>query len=389
MKKIFIVTGGTGGHIFPAIALAEKVSTKNRVYLLGDKKTKSYAKDNKKFKCCRIISSQINSGKIAKLLALIKISLGVTQSFFKILLHRPTTIISFGGYATFPTLVAAVILRRRIILHEQNAHLGKVNRIFAKYCDKIATTFEETQAIEKKYLAKTVHTGTAIRKNILDLFKQDYQLPQDKKPDPRKNMGYPGLILASEFDAIAASTAKKEMLNILIIGGSGGAEVFSKVMPKALFNLNEEFKNSIQIYQQAREDLLQDTFQTYENFNMNIEIDSFFHNMKSLIANAHLVISRSGSTSIHEFLVAKKPMILVPFPKAADHHQMKNAKIFEKNEAAVLVKEKDFTIKNVTAIIDELLSKEKKLIRMSQNCEKYAKSNLTGTEKIIDLINER
>lgn len=388
MKRILIITGGTGGHIFPAIALASELNKKHKTIIFGDKKTKNYVKDNYNLPFSSIISSQIGTTKLKKLAALLKIAIGTAQSLLKLILYRPNIVFAFGGYSTFPTLIACVIFRKKIIIHEQNAVLGRVNRIFAKYCYKIATTFKETKRIEDHHKHKVIHTGTSIRREILDLYKNQYQLPQEIKPLKRKTMGYKGLVLASEFDEITQYNPQRELLNILVIGGSGGAEIFSKILPKALFNLNEEFKNNIQIHQQCREDLSTQTFEIYENFNMNIEIDNFFHDMKSMINKAHLVISRSGSTSIHEFLVAKKPMILVPFAKSADNHQLENAKIFSENKAAILIEEENFTIKNISKTINDILSKDKKLLNMSQNCEEYAKHALKGTLNLAKLANE-
>lgn len=388
MKRIAIITGGTGGHIFPALTLAKKLSKNHKIVVFGDKNTKKYLEKQQNLVFSRIISSQIGQNKLKKLISLLKISIGIIQSLLKLIIYRPNTIFAFGGYATFPTLVACIIFRKKIILHEQNAVLGKVNRIFAKYAYKIALTFEETKKIEKYHQHKTIHTGTPIREEIIKLHNQEYRLPQKIKPKTRKTMGYQGLVLASELDSLVDHIQTREIFNILVIGGSGGAEIFSKTLPKAFFNLNEEFKNNIQIYQQCRPDLSEETFQIYENFNMNIEIDSFFHDMKSMIEKAHLIISRSGSTSIHEFLVAKKPMILVPFAKSADNHQQINAEIFEKNKAAILIKEKEFTIKNISAIINEILSKNKKLTNMSENCVKYAQKNLKGTENLAKLVDE-
>ncbi len=388
MKRVLIVTGGTGGHIFPALALAEELSKKHKVGILGDKNTQKHLKNTLNLPFSKISSSQIPKSRLKKITSAIKISIGILQSLIKITIYRPHFIFAFGGYSTFPTLIAATLLKRKIILHEQNAVLGKVNRIFARFCYKIALTFEKTKKIDKKYQNKIIHTGTALRKEILKLSKKEYQLPNKIIPKERKTMGYQGLVLASEFEEMTNPTPKRELFNVLIIGGSGGAEIFSKILPKAFFNLDEEFKNNIQIFQQCRGDLTEETFENYEEFNMNIEIDNFFNDMKSKINKAHLIISRAGSTSIHEFLAAKKPMILVPFAKSADNHQVENAKIFEKNNLAILVKEKDFTIKKMSTILNDTLSKDKKLIKMSENCTKYAENILDGTKNLVNLISD-
>lgn len=388
MTKVLIATGGTGGHIIPARALAESLCQQGfKVIIAGDKNLKKYNKFHDKFTIKTISCSQIRSGIKNKIFASLKIAIGVISGFFLILKFRPSKVISFGGYATFPILIVSVILRRKIVIHEQNAVLGKVNRIFAKYAHKIALSFEETDFLNQ-FQVKSTFTGIPIRSEIIRLNKNNYLLPQKINGKERKNMGYSGLILASEYDNFDEYFDKNEHFKILVIGGSGGAEIFSKILPNAFFNLSEEYKNNIHISQQCRKDLLQETFDIYEKYNMNIEIDSFFKNMKDKISQSHLIITRAGSGSIHEFLVAKKPMIIVPLANSADGHQQKNAEIFAKNKSAIVIEEKDFNIENISKIITEMMSKDKKLINISKNCEKYAKKHLEACEKLIDIINE-
>ena len=163
-KKIIITTGGTGGHIFPARCLAENLANNGfLVTIFADKNYPKYHKDSDKFKFSVIPSSQIKKSPLSLAIAAILIGSGVVKSLISILIKRPEAVIAFGGYSTFPTLISAVILRKKIILHEQNAHLGKVNRIFAKFATQIATSFKETDAIAKEFQAKT--TSGAPRNN--------------------------------------------------------------------------------------------------------------------------------------------------------------------------------------------------------------------------------
>ncbi len=155
-------------------------------------------------------------------------------------------------------------------------------------------------------------------------------------------------------------------------------------MPKAFFNLPEDVKNYLYIFQQCRSDLIQSTYEQYEKFNMNIEIDDFFEDMREKISSANLIIARSGSSSLAEFAAAKKPMILVPFAKSADNHQLKNAKIFEENGLALVIEEKDFTINNIAKTLTNLLQNKEILLKMSKNCEKIA--NLDATKNLANLI---
>lgn len=381
MKTIFIATGGTGGHIIPARAFAKKLSESNiQAIIAGDYKYKSYIKQEDRFTSIIISASQLNKG-LALVKTAFKIGVGILQCFYLFCRYKPSHIVAFGGYSTFPVLISAIIFKKKLILHEQNAHLGKVNRIFAKYADKIALTFENTSGILERDKSKCVLVGNLVREEILELNKKTYQLPTKTELPKRDKMGY-DVILNSEVHDYY--NFKPESFNILVLGGSGGAKIFSEILPKAFFNLSADIKNNIHITQQCRQDLLEETFKQYEKFNLNISLSHFFEDMKSEIDKAHLVIARSGSSSLAEFLVAKKPMILIPFAKSADDHQMKNAKIVENAGAALIIKEEDFTINKISATIEKLYFNQNLLKEMSDNTSKIA--NLKATENLMKLL---
>ncbi len=383
-KTIILTTGGTGGHIFPAQAVAKKLSEHGfRAIIFGDKNYKKYHKPNSLYKFKTINSSQLKKSPLTILLAAIKISFGVFKSLFLILIYKPQTIVAFGGYATFPVLIAAVILRKKIILHEQNAHLGKVNRIFFKFADKIALSYQETAGIAEQIKNKLIFTGNPVREEIIALSKNEYQLPdynqQLLEPD---NLGY-DVLLASEFHN-QKFQINKPSFNILVLGGSGGAKIFSEILPKAFFNLRDEIKNHLMITMQCRADNLLHTFEQYKSLNINIIINSFFTDIDKQIQKSHLVIARSGSSSLAEFACAKKPMILVPFALSADNHQEKNALAVEKAGGAIVIKEQDFTINKITNTIERLIDNPALLQKMSSNAFKCA--NLKAAENLVKLI---
>lgn len=380
-KKIFIVSGGTGGHIIPARCLAEELSQNNhQAFFFGDKKYHSYIKKEDGFKSTIIACSSLEKKPIKLLIAAIKISLGALQSLYYFLRFRPKYIVAFGGYATFPMLAAALITRTKIILHEQNAHLGKVNRLFAKYACKIALSFQETSGIAPCEQNKLVFVGNPVRKEILQLHEISYHFPEHKEPTlPNNRLGY-DVILASDFHY----QEKEELFNILVIGGSGGAKIFSEILPKAFFNFSEDLKAKIAVVQQCRSELLQSTFDQYSSFNLNIEIEPFFNDMPEKIKAAHLVIARSGSSSIFEFCAAKKPMILVPFAKAADNHQEKNARYLEKNGAAIVITENEFTINKINELLKNLITNQSLLEKMSRSAGNLA--TLNATQNLAKLV---
>ena len=381
---IFISSGGTGGHIMPARCLAKLLSQNNfKVFFLADKKVTNFIKKEDSFQSFIISASQLKKSAPFLFLASIKIFFGTLKSCYFIFRYNPKYVIAFGGYATFPVLFSAIIMRRKIILHEQNSHLGKVNRIFAKYASKIATSFPETSGICEEVKKKIITTGNPIRDEIINLYKNEYSLPKIERDyfSMDSRMGY-NVLLESDF----YKKSNKECFHILIIGGSGGAKIFSEIMPQAFFNLSENVKEILCITQQCRSELVKSTFEKYKSFNINIAIDYFFEDMASLISRSHLVIARSGSSSIFEFCAAKKPMILVPFAESADNHQEKNATFLEKNGAAIVIKEKEFTINNVSEVISKLINNPATLIKMSQNAGDIA--NLNATQKLFNLINE-
>lgn len=384
-KKVFIVSGGTGGHIIPARCLAAFLAKeKCEVFFFGDEKVRSYVKKEDGFSSRIISSSQIKKSPIFLLKAALKISLGILQSLYFCLTHRPEYVVAFGGYATFPVLVVAILTRSKIILHEQNSHLGKVNRLFARFADKIALSFVETSGIAPRDSSKTIFTGNPVRDEILELNKIPYSLPQPEVEEMVINqdnkMGY-DVLLASDF---YEEDKPREFFKILVIGGSGGARIFSEILPKAFFNLSDQMKEYVQVTQQCRAELLEDTFEQYKSFNINIAIDTFFENMPELIRDSHLVIARSGSSSIFEFCAAKKPMILIPFALAADNHQEKNALYLEKHGAAIVVREEEFTINKINELLKNLIASQTTLKKMSENAANLAV--LDATQNLAKLL---
>lgn len=381
-NNFIIATGGTGGHIFPARCVALELAKKGaKVVIFANKNYLKYETDADLFISKTIPSSQIKRKIPSLIKAGLLISIGTLKALFLMIFIRPQVVIAFGGYSTFPTLIAAVILRRKIILHEQNAHLGKVNRIFAKFATSIATSFKDTDAIKKEFLGKVKYVGNPVRSEILKLNKEEYQYPNfNKEYKSKNNLGY-NLVLSSDFEEI--KKIKDEHFNILILGGSGGAKIFSDILPKALFNVRTDLKNKINIIQQCRAQNLDETFAQYRDFNLNITLKAFFSDIDERIKAAHLVIARSGSSSICEFLVAKKPMILVPFANSADNHQLKNAAAIEKGGGGIVVEEADFTIGNVTNLVEKLIDNPKILKRMSKEAD--AMANIKATNNLVKL----
>jgi UDP-N-acetylglucosamine--N-acetylmuramyl-(pentapeptide) pyrophosphoryl-undecaprenol N-acetylglucosamine transferase len=389
LKKIFITTGGTGGHILPAICLAKAlIAQNNKITFFGDEKVINYLhhlNNQQNFQFKLLSSSKIAKNFQSIIVASVKIFFGFCQSLFFLFTKQPNLVIAFGGYASFPLLLASALLGKKIILHEQNAYLGKVNRIFARFATKIAISFPETLAINLKYQHKVVYTGNPVREEIALLWQQKYQIPNFHQnieiSDNR--FGY-NLILNSDF--YQTTENKEECWQILILGGSGGAKIFSDILPQAFFNLPSNLKDSLKIVQQCRKELVESTFENYKNFNINVVVDSFFEDMPMLLKNSHLVIARAGASSIFEFCASKKPMILIPFPNSADNHQQKNAHYIAKNGGAILIEETDFKINHINQILRKLLENSEILYKMSECSAKLAQ--IGATNNLIKVFND-
>ncbi len=330
MANIIIATGGTGGHIFPARCLAEELTNhQHRVIIFADKNYLKYVRKDDKFGFKIISGSQAKKTLLGLVIGSSKIIYGVLQSLIGFLFFRPQVIVAFGGYATFSPLIAAVIAGKKIILHEQNAYLGKVNRVFARFADKIILSFDDIKGIDNKFGDKKIMIGNLVRKEITDLGLEEYKLP--------------------------ALDDKNQIFNILIIGGSGGAKIFSDVVPGALANLGEELRKKIHITQQCRKELLEYSANQYKALNINAELSHFFDEIEQKIKAAHLVIARAGSSSIFELCAAKRPMILVPFANSSDNHQRENAYRIKEKGAAIVIEEPNFTTDALYMIIKKLV----------------------------------
>ncbi len=329
-KKIIITAGGTGGHVFPGIAIANALAKDGyKILFITDKRALGYFKKTKidssiKIKTC--LSKSISGNPLKKLLGAFVTSIGALQAFYYFLTFFPKKVIAFGGYASFPASVNAVIFRRPLILHEQNAILGKTNRIVAKFASVIALSFKDTKAIPAN--KKTVYTGYPLREEIQKFI--------DKKPTESK------------------------LINILVIGGSQGARLFNS-LSYVFADLDKDLRKKIFVTQQiADTDAAKEVSELYEKTGISHEIKPFFEDIFDKIHKADLVISRSGAGNCFETIALEKKAIFVPLAIAADKHQELNARTFEPY-GYIVINEKDFNFEHSKAVIEPLLKNPKSL----------------------------
>lgn len=338
MKKIFLIGGGTGGHLFPALALSEELKLRNYiVHLITDTRCEKYLPKNIEFPTHILALGSLRPTIVSKAFMAFKMSIALLKSIFLFLIYRPSLVIGFGGYTSFPSLLAARLLKIPIMLHEQNCFLGKVNRFFAKSANKIALNFEDTKAIPSYVSSKIVVTGNPVRKEI-----------SNRKIKKKKGNGY---------------------FNILVVGGSQSANIFSSLIPDAISIItSSEKKIKIFIVQQA----LKKDWEYLENaYNSNLcvkfEIAEFFDNMPDRYNESDIVICRSGASTIAELISLGKPAIMIPFPAASDNHQFYNAKFLENKNASWCFEQKNVTPEILAKKIIALYSNKNLLEEASKN----------------------
>ena len=286
-KNIFLVAGGTGGHLFPAVAVAQRDKTKNFIFVT-DKRVEKILKKHK-MKYFVVSSSRFNKNIFRLILGLLKILYGTLQSILLIKKYKPDLVVGFGGYTSIPTILAAKISNIQTLVHEQNAVMGKTNRLLSKISNKTAISFSSTK-YEKQ---DAICTGVPIR-----VFKKK-KIKKDKK-------------------------------RVLVLGGSQGAKIFSQIIPKVLIGIKQEYLKNLMIVHQTRKEDKTILESTYNKLNVKCTVKEFFDDVQNEIYNSDIVIARCGASTLAEIEYCKKFSILFPLPTAMDDHQLENAKQFKK-----------------------------------------------------------
>ena len=346
---LIIAAGGTGGHMFPAQALAEAMLARGwRVKLSTDVRGARYTSGFPHAVEIEQVGSATfaRGGLVAKLKAPFPIVGGVISAVFKMLRDKPSVVVGFGGYPTIPAMSAAWILRKPSMIHEQNGVLGRVNRIFSKRVNKVACGAWPTELPSG---VTGVPVGNPVRNAILERAGAGYIAPGD----------YP--------------------MSILVMGGSQGARILSDIVPPAISGLPSAIRRNIRVSHQAREEDLERVAKYYADEGIPADVQPFFNDVPALMSECQLVISRAGASSIADLSVIGRPAILVPYAMAMSDHQTANARQLVEAGAAVLVAESDLQVDSLTAQISELLSDAGRAQSMSQAAIACGKPDATET----------
>ncbi|WP_366656935.1 undecaprenyldiphospho-muramoylpentapeptide beta-N-acetylglucosaminyltransferase [Fodinicurvata sp. EGI_FJ10296] len=325
---IALAAGGTGGHMFPAEALArELVSRGHPVMVLTDRRGEIFADAAGGVEAHRIRSSTLKPGLVGKLRTAVDLVAGYFQSARLFKARRPAAVVGFGGYPSAPPVAAAGRQGIPVMLHEQNAILGRANRLLARWASHLATGIPLVGDVPAHLSSRTTVTGNPVRTAIADLADRGYAAPMANGP-----------------------------IHLLVLGGSQGARVFSSVIPDALTRLAEPLRRRLQVSQQCRPEDMDAARAAYAGSEIDVELSTFFTDVPDRLARAHLVVCRSGASTVAEITAAGRPAILVPYPHAMDDHQTANATALDRQGAGWMMPQPTFTADALAIRIDALIS---------------------------------
>ncbi len=348
--------GGTGGHMFPAQALAEELLIRGwEVKLSTDLRGARFTKNFPQAVKIETVSSATfaKHGIIKKIKTIFLILFGIFATLKTFRKHRPRIIVGFGGYPTIPALAASIFMSLPRIIHEQNGILGRVNQLFAKKVHLVACGTWPTIIPEN---IKYEHIGNPVRKEVLVRSGSPY-IPPGNHP-----------------------------MSILIMGGSQGAKIFSNIVPEAICTLPDELLKYIRVFQQAREEDCQRVKSYYFTKGITCEVLPFFDNIASHLSEAQLIISRSGASSVAEIGLIGRPSILIPLGSAIRDEQTLNAGHLKKLRAATVIAEHNLTVKKLNKAILKILSSPKNASKMAANAHKTVV--LDAAKKLADRVEE-
>jgi UDP-N-acetylglucosamine--N-acetylmuramyl-(pentapeptide) pyrophosphoryl-undecaprenol N-acetylglucosamine transferase len=329
-KRIMLAAGGTGGHLFPAQALAEELGRQDiDIHLMTDERVHDYGNTFPASATHVVPSASLSfSDPLHAPQRMLRLYDGYRLAKALFREHKPSAIVGFGGYPSLPPLMAATRNNVPTIVHEQNAVLGRANRLLASRVNAIATSFANVSGISSGASKRVTLTGNPVRSAVLAAADGEYPNLDDAGP-----------------------------INLLVFGGSQGAKFFSDAVPAAVRAIPEQLRKRIWITQQCRPEDMNRVRGEYEAAGITANLAPFFKDMPWLMRSAHLVICRSGASSIAELGVIGRPAILVPLPHAIDNDQLRNAESFAKAGGGFVHPQASLNAAHFAAVLAQLLEK--------------------------------
>jgi UDP-N-acetylglucosamine--N-acetylmuramyl-(pentapeptide) pyrophosphoryl-undecaprenol N-acetylglucosamine transferase len=354
---VLLAAGGTGGHLFPAEALADALGRRGiAVDLATDERAERYGKAFPA-RHIHLIASATVRGRdplsLARTAAMLGI--GTLQAWRLIARVEPAAVVGFGGYPTVPPVLAATLRKIPTVIHEQNAVMGRANRLLAPRVTAIATGFAGVLAGTPALAAKATRTGNPVRPAVVAAAATPYAEP----------------------DVTAA-------LRLLVFGGSQGARIMADIVPAAVEQLGRDLQARLVVVQQAREEDFARVKEIYARAQVMAEVAPFFTDLPVRMAASHLVIARSGASTVAELAAIGRPAILVPLPHALDQDQSANAGVLAQAGAAMRLPQADFTPERLAGEIATLASAPQKLVAMAAAAR--SQGAIDAAERLADLV---
>lgn len=352
-----VAAGGTGGHLFPAEALARTLTDRGwRIVLATDTRGAQYAQHFPAQERLSLEAATFRAGDpVGMARGGMRIFTGLMQARSAFRRLRPAVVVGFGGYPSLPALLAAAAARVPTIIHEQNAVLGRVNRFVSTQVDAVACAFPTLEKAPTGVKEKAHVVGNPVRAEIRALFDRPYRAPDGA-------------------------------LRVLVTGGSQGARLLSEVVPDAVALLPEDLRLRLRIEQQTRMESLEFARHAYAEAGVEAEIAPFFRNIAGKLETAHLVIGRAGASTVCELAVAGLPSILVPLAIAADDHQRHNAKLLVDVGAAEVVPEESMSAEQLAEVLICTLADPQGLARRAAAARSVAQPE--AAERLADLVEQ-
>jgi len=342
--------GGTGGHLFPAQALAAVLARRGRgIVVMTDARFSNYATAFPGAQIQAVPSSPLNA-----VTAPFKIMAGIAIAFAKLLKLKPAAVVGFGGYPSVPVMVAASLARLPTAIIEQNAVVGRANRLVMNQVKVMAAAFPIARFAPHDR-SKIVLTGNPLRPEVEALWGASYNVPQAGGP-----------------------------LRLLVFGGSQGARAMSEIVPAALTRLPYEIKTRLSVVQQCRPEDIETVRQIYANAEIGADLQTFFSDLPRRMADSHLVIARSGAGTVAELMAIGRPAILVPLPGALDDNQTPNADILAQADAGWRVAQADLTPDSLAQMLMKIFAEPRDLARRAACAHALAVPQ--AAEKLADVV---
>jgi UDP-N-acetylglucosamine--N-acetylmuramyl-(pentapeptide) pyrophosphoryl-undecaprenol N-acetylglucosamine transferase len=358
MRKVAVVAaGGTGGHLFPAQALAEALIARGwGIVLASDERVAGLAQDFPAERRIGLSAATYRPGDpIGMLRAGLAVLRGAGQARAAYREIGPHVVVGFGGYPSAPALVGAILDRRPTVIHEQNAVMGRANRFLAPHVKTVACAFPTLKKAPGNVAERAIVVGNPVRPPIRALADQPYEAPTPGGP-----------------------------LRLLVTGGSQGARLLSELVPQAIAALPEDLRQRLVVQQQTRKESMDTARRVYQDALVKAEIAPFFRDIASRLGAAHLVIGRSGAGTVCEFAVAGKPSILVPLAIAIDDDQGQNAKLLADAGGAEVARESQLTVDSLAGALEKLLNNPQRLARMAAAARSVAMPD--AAERLADVV---